>query len=160
VKRAFTKIKGKERWRSFEDVWDTLLGMDSYSRDLWEPRHSGLVAELADQWDLWMTRVSVRGRRLQNFAYWLSRPAAASVRFRALSWLLGVVRSEEKGQDRETAEAADAIANLLNVLWDNDEARLRADDRAFEAFRGLLGWLGDRQNVRGLELLGRIGSLG
>jgi hypothetical protein len=161
VKRAFTKANGKERWRSFEDVWEALLGMDSYSRDLWQPQHSAIVAELADQWDLWMARVSPRGRRLQSFAYWLSRAAAVPVRFRALSWLSGVVRSQDgKGRDADAAEAADAFANLLNVVWDTDEARLRADDVAFQAFRGLLGWLVDRQNVRGLELNGRIGSLG
>ncbi len=160
VKRAFTKVGGKERWHSFEDVWETLLGMDPSSGDLWQPQHGSIVAELADEWELWMTRVKPRGRRVKNFAYWLSRPAAVSVRFRALKWLLGVVRSQEKDDDRGAAETADALANLLNVVWDADEARLRADEGAFEAFRGLLGWLVDRQNVRGLELLGRIGSLG
>jgi len=160
VKRAFTKVDGKERWHSFEDVWETLLGMDPSSGDLWKPEHGVIVAELADQGDLWMQRVSPRGRRLKNFAYWLSRPAAVPVRLRALKWLLGVARSQEKGRDHEAAEAADALANLLNIVWDNDEARLRANDGAFAAFRGLLGWLVDRQNVRGLELLGRIGSLG
>jgi hypothetical protein len=160
VKRAFTKVGGKERWHSFEDVWETLLGMDPSSGGLWQPQHEAIVAELADQWDLWMTRVSPRGRRLKNFAYWLSRPAAVPVRFRALKWLLGIVRAQEKDDDREVAEPADALANLLNVVWDADEARLRSDEGAFEAFRGLLSWLVDRQNVRGLELLGRIGSLG
>jgi hypothetical protein len=66
------------------------------------------------------------------------------------------VHLQDKGPDRRTAEAADALANLLNIVWDNDEVRLRADEDAFAAFRGLLGWLADRQNVRGLELLGRI----
>lgn len=157
VKHAVTKVGGKERWHSHEDVWEALLGMDSSSIDLWQPQHGAIVTELADEWDLWMRRVRPSGRRVRNFAYWLSRPAAVSVRFRALKWLVDIVQSQKN--DDEVVKAADALANLLNVVWDVDEARLRTDEDAFDAFRGLLSWLVDRQNARGLELLGRIGSL-
>jgi hypothetical protein len=48
VERAFVEIDGKPRWRSFEEVWQGLLGMDGFAQRLWELRHAPLVAELAD----------------------------------------------------------------------------------------------------------------
>ncbi len=52
------------------------------------------------------------------------------------------------------------LAKLLHVLWDQDQARLRATGEAFAAFRGLLAWLVERQHAPGLERQGRIGGLG
>jgi hypothetical protein len=155
---AFTDFKGARRWRSFEGVWDAVVGFDGYSCSYWEPRHAETVARLSDVFDDWMTKVPKTARRLAYFANWLGRPAASSVRPRSLSWFLGQL-SVDGRELRDVDEAADAIAGLLNVVWWEDEQRLRRDRPAFEAFRGLLGWLADRQNAHGLELLGRIGSL-
>jgi hypothetical protein len=160
VQRAFTEVEGKRRWSSHEQVWDAVLGIDWYSRDLWESRHARIVDDLQDVFTLWMEKVPLNGSRLSGFAAWLCRPSAAPIRLRTLAWILGRVRVDERHQPRDVEVAEDAIAALLNLVWAEEQASLRADAEAFGAFRGLLSWLGDRQNHLGLELLGRIGSLG
>ena len=157
--RALVDVDGRRRWSSHERVWDALVGIDWYSRDLWEHRHLVVVRELQDVFLLWMEKVPVDGRRLAGFASWLARPAGTPLRFAALAWLVGLVRVPEHSELRDVEEAEDAIASLLNVVWAEQESGLRGDQGAFQAFRGLLGWLGDRQNRLGLELLGRLGSL-
>jgi hypothetical protein len=159
LQRAFVDVDGRRRWSSFERVWDALLGVDWYSRDLWESRHLAVVCSLQDVFLLWMQQVPIDGRRLAGFALWLARRPASPLRGAALGWLLGLVRVDKTREPRDVEEAEDAIAGLLNVVWAEQETGLRGDDGAFQAFRGLLGWLGDRQNRLGLELLGRLGSL-
>ena len=159
VQYAFTDIGDKSHWPSFERVWDTLTGVDWSTCNLWEPRHATLVVSLKDVFDVWMDKVPIHGRRLASFATWLARPAASSMRLRSLVWFLNLLRVEPKKEIRDVNEAADAIATLLSIIWTEDQQRLRREPQAFETFRGLLGWLGDRQNSRGLELLGRIGEL-
>jgi hypothetical protein len=46
----------------------------------------------------------------------------------------------------------------LAVIWEQDQTRLRGDGAAYDAFEGLLGWLGRRQNPLGMELLERLGA--
>jgi energy-coupling factor transporter ATP-binding protein EcfA2 len=159
VQYAFTDFEGKRRWSSFEQVWDALLGLDFYSCNLWKPCHAELVASLSDVFDLWMAQVPPDGHRLANFATWLVCPAAVSVRHRSLVWFLKLLRVESGRELRDIDEAADAVASLLKVIWVDDQQRLRSDSQAFDAFFGLLRWLCDRQNARGLDLLGQIGSL-
>ena len=159
LQRALVDVDGRRRWSSHERVWDALVGVDWHSRDLWEERHVVVVRELQDVFLLWMEEVPADGRRLAGFAAWLARRPAAALRFPALAWLVGLVRVEERREPRDVKEAEDAIATLLNVVWTEQESGLRADPGAFQAFRSLLGWLGDRQNRLGLELLGRLGSL-
>ena len=159
VQRAFTDVDGRRRWSSHEQVWDAVLGIDWYSRDLWEVRHIAIVSELADVFTLWMDMVPLDGRRLGRFASWLSRPPASPVRLRSLQWILSHLRVDERHELRNLKEAEDTIATLLNAVWSAEEVQLRADEQAFGAWRGLLTWLGDRQNKLGLEMLGRIGNL-
>jgi hypothetical protein len=160
VQRAFVDVNGERRWPWHEHVWDALIGIDAYSREMWEPRHADTVRGLWDVFSLWMNRVPLDGRRLGTFATWLTRPATMPIRIRTLPWILARVRVDERHEPRDVAEAEDAIASLLNVVWGEEEQSLRAEPEAFAAFRGLLSWLGDRQNRLGLELLGRLGSLG
>jgi hypothetical protein len=160
AKRAFMDVAGKRRWPSHEQVWEALVGIDWYSRDRWEARHVETVSDLSDVFSLWMEKVPLDGRRLRNFATWLCCPAAEPIRLRSLHWILGRVRVDEEHALYHVEEAEDAIAHLMNVVWDKDETSLHAAPEAFSAFRGLLAWLGDRQNALGLELLGRIESLG
>jgi hypothetical protein len=159
VQGAFTRVDEKSRWPAFEGVWDSLIGVDWSATTLWEPRHAALVVSLKDVFDVWMDKVPIHGRRLASFATWLARPAASSMRLRSLVWFLNRLRVEPKKEIRDLNEAADAVATLLSIIWTEDQQRLRSEPQAFETFRGLLGWLGDRQNSRGLELLGRIGKL-
>ncbi len=159
IQRALTDVDGTRRWPSFEDVWDALLGVGPYACDLWELRHVTVVNELADVFELWMARVPQNHRRLAGFARWLKRPPAGSLRLRSLPWFLSHLRSNAQCELRDKEEAEDAVAVLMNVVWTEDQQRLRNDQQAFEAFRGLLGWLGTRQNQLVLELHGRIGSL-
>jgi hypothetical protein len=159
LQRAFVEVNGRRRWSWYAKVWDALLGVDWYSRELWERRHLGIVRDMQDVFLLWMDKVPMEGRRLAGFASWLARPPAAPLRFVALSWLLGIVRVEKERELRDIDEAEDGIASLLNVVWAEQENDLRADRTAFQTFRSLLGWLADRQNALGLELLGRLGGL-
>jgi hypothetical protein len=158
LQQAVLDVGGKRRWRSHEGVWDALVGIDGYSRNLWGHRHVALVRELEDVFLLWMEEVPIDGRRLAGFASWLRGEASVSLRFAALTWLVGRVCVEEGREPREVKEAEDPIAGLLNVVWVDQNVSLRADPEAFQAFRRLLSWLGGRQNPFGLELLGRLGS--
>jgi hypothetical protein len=161
VERAFVEIDGRRRWRSFEEVWQGLLGMDGFVQRLWEARHTPVVIALGDTLEFWCTHVRPEARRLSYVAGWLSRGAAAPVRLRFLAWFAGVLHPNASRQlrDSDIDEVADALAGLLNVVWSNDQDRLRGDQTAFDAFRALLAWLVDRQNEHGMELAGRIGGL-
>jgi hypothetical protein len=64
------------------------------------------------------------------------------------------VRSAYRDEDPD-----DALAKLLNVVWEQDQNQLRANADSFAAFRGLLAWLVERQNALGMDLQGRIGGL-
>jgi hypothetical protein len=159
LQRAFVDIDGKRRWSTYEGVWDALLGVDGWSRDLWEHRHLEVVRELHDVFRSWMEQVPIDGRRLAGFSSWLARPPAMTLRLVALPWLAGHICVEEQREPWHVEDAEDPIATLLNVVWIEQESGLRAEQAAFQAFRSLLGWLGNRQNRLGLELLGRLGSL-
>jgi energy-coupling factor transporter ATP-binding protein EcfA2 len=159
LQRAFTAVEGRHRWSSHERVWDALIGIDWYTRDLWDESHLIIVRELKDAFLFWMTQAPVDGHRLAGFATWLARSAATPVRFEALVWMAQLVHGEDAPSPYDVAEAADAIASLLNIVWAEQEGALRGDESAFQAFRSLLGWLGVRQNKLGLELIGRLGGL-
>jgi hypothetical protein len=88
-----------------------------------------------------------------------SRAAAAAVRLRTLPWFLGRLQHDEEHSLFRDEDAEDDLAKLLNVVWDQDQSRLRSTTESFAAFRGLLAWLVECQNALGLELQGRIGGL-
>ena len=158
LERALSDVDGKIRWRGFERVWDVLMGIEGDLRNWWEPRHAPVVESLSDTYDLWMGRVPPCGSRLAKFASWLQCPAASSVRFRSLAWFLGKLQAEPGREIENADEVANAIARLLAVIWEQDQTRLRGDGAAYDAFEGLLGWLGRRQNPLGMELLERLGA--
>lgn len=157
--RAFSDVEGARRWPRHEEVWDALLGLDWYVTDLWLDRHAPHVESIWDVVSLWMEKAPQDGRRLGRFARWLSRNSAASIRLRALPWFLGRLQADEERGVYRDKDAEDDLAKLLNVLWDQDQNRLRSTTESFAAFRGLLAWLIERQNSLGLELQGRIGGL-
>jgi hypothetical protein len=159
LQRAFVDVDGKRRWSWHEGVWDALLGVDGWSRDLWEERHLETVTELQDAFRLWMEKVPMQGRRLAAFSSWLARSPAKPLRLPGLQWIAGLVRVDKEHELWDVEEAEDAVARLLNVVWAEQEGDLRAEPASFQAFRTLLGWLGEQQNRLGLELLGRLGSL-
>jgi hypothetical protein len=159
VHRAFVDVNGRRRWSSYERVWDTLIGVDGWTRDVWEQRHEAVVVGLKDVFALWMERVPLDGRRTGGFATWLASPAATSLRLTALPWLVERVIVDRERELRDVKDAEDAIAMLLDVVWNEQETVLRSTEPAFQAFRRLLAWLGDRQNPLGLEMLGRMGQL-
>ncbi|GAB5546910.1 MAG: hypothetical protein SangKO_066700 [Sandaracinaceae bacterium] len=159
VQRAFSEVDGARRWPWHEEVWDALLGIDWWVRDVWAERHANHVASIWDVISLWMDKAPLEGRRLAKFARWLSTPAAGVVRLRTLPWFLERLRADEERSIYRDEDADDDLAKLLNVMWDRDQSRLRATPESFAAFRGLLAWLVDRQNSLGLEIQGRIGGL-
>ena len=162
VERAFVEVDGKPRWAAYEQVWEGLLGIDEYVQRLsGEERHTPLVVTLGETFEFWCYRVRPEGRRLSYVAHWLSRAVAAPLRLRSLAWFSGVLRSPSvsRWRDSDIDEVAPALAGLLNVVWSTDQERLRGDQAAFTAFRGVLAWLVDRQDEGGMELAGRIGGL-
>jgi hypothetical protein len=156
---AFSHIDGELRWPWHEEVWDALIGIDYWVSDLWSRRHAGHALLIWDVISMWMKKAPREGRRLGRFARWLSKPAAAMVRLRTLAWFLDLLQADERGSAYRDEDVEDDLAKLLNVVWDQDQNRLRSTSQTFAAFRGLLAWLGERQNSLGLELQGRIGWL-
>lgn len=159
AQRAFSDVDGARRWPWHEEVWDALLGIDYRVSDLWADRHADHVLRIWDVISLWMEKAPQEGRRLGQFARWLSKSAAASIRLRVLPWFLGQLQTGEERSVYRDDDVEDDLAKLLNVVWDQDQRPLRASSESFAAFRSLLGWLVERQNPSGLELQGRIGGL-
>jgi hypothetical protein len=159
AQQAFSDVDGARRWPGHEEVWDALLGIDWWVRDVWTDRHANYVATIWDVISQWMEKAPQDGRRLGKFARWLSGPAAGAVRLRTLGWFLGLLHGDGERTMRRDQDADDDLAKLLNVVWDQDQDRLRSLPESLSAFRGLLAWLVERQNSLGLELQGRIGSL-
>jgi hypothetical protein len=159
AQHAFSHIDGELRWPWHEEVWDALIGIDYWVSDLWSNRHVGHVLRIWDVISMWMEKAPREGRRLGKFARWLSKPAAATVRLRTLAWFLDLLQADERGSAYRDGDVEDDLAKLLNVVWDQDQNRLRLTSQTYVAFRALLAWLGERQNSLGLELQGRIGWL-
>jgi hypothetical protein len=159
AERAFADVDGERRWPWHEEVWDSLLGIDYWAKDLWSARHASHVRCIWDVIALWMENVPQDGGRLGKFARWLSQSAAAPIRLRVLPWFAAQLQSGSERSVYRDVDAEDDLARLLNVVWDQDEGSLRASVPLFAAFRGLLAWLVDRQNSLGFELQGRIGRL-
>lgn len=159
TERAFAEVDSELRWPWHEDVWDALLGIDWWLKDYWAERHAEHVESIWNVIALWMDRVPLDGRRLGKFARWLSTPPALHVRLRTLEWFLKKLRPEEPRTPYREEDAAEDLAKLLNVVWDQDQNPLRASKEAFVAFRGILAWLVERQNAAGFQLQGRIGGL-
>ena len=159
ARRSFTEGDGERRWPRHERAWGALLGIDDWLSDLWADRHGDHVVAIWDVISLWMEKAPQEGQRLSGFASWLSKSAAASIRLRSLPWLLNELQARNSRSDYRGSEVGDAVAGLLNVIWDEEQSQLRASSESSDAFRGLLSWLVERQNSRGLELQGRIGGL-
>jgi hypothetical protein len=81
------------------------------------------------------------------------------MRLRTLPWFARVMIVDEEHEIYDAEEGQDAVARLLNAIWNEDQAALRRDTSAFPAFQGLLRWLVEQQNSLGLELAGRLGGL-
>lgn len=159
AQRAFSDVDVARRWPRHAEVWDALLGIDWWVKDVWAERHADYVATIWDVISLWMDKAPQDGRRLAKFARWLSTPAAAVVRLRTLGWFREYLRPDKVRSIQRDTDADDDLAKLLNVVWEQDQSRLRSMPEWFAAFRGLLAWLVERQNSLGLELQGRIGGL-
>lgn len=159
VLRACADGAGGRRWPWNGEVWDALLGFDWLVDGLWADRHAGHVVAIRDVIFHWMENAPQEGRRLGRFARWLSTPAAAPIRLDTLSWFRGRLQADVGHSYWRDEHTENDLAKLLNAVWDQDQHRLHSAPDAFAAFRGLLAWLVERQNARGLELQGRIGGL-
>jgi len=146
-------------WSIYEDVWLALIGIDWLTQSSWEARHQALAAASEELLERWTDRPSVYGRHLSSLATWLETDAAALLRLRGLSWLDRALKKDGKDRVYRSEDSDEAIASLLQVVWRDDEARLRRDAEAFVAFRSLLSRLASRQIPLALELVGRLGGL-
>ena len=151
--------QARQRWSYYEDVWEALIGIDGFTRHYWVERHRELAERSLQLFEQWTKCVSAHGRHLATFARWMELDAAEPVRLPGVVWLERALISDaaERVIDRESA--AESVASLLNIVWRQDESRLRRDATAFAAFRSLLQWLVDQQNAIALDLIGRLGGL-
>jgi len=149
----------EQRWASREDVWQALYGVHRYTRDLWKVRHAAVAASLWPLMKEWLAR-DPAAKNAEAVARWLTTEAADGLRLDGLLVLSEVVRSSDSwwsNYDRNFAE--DAVADALQLVWQEQASAVRSSDEVRTAFQLLLRWLGDRQHALGLELLGRIGQL-
>jgi hypothetical protein len=102
---------------------------------------------------------TAHGRLLAAFARWLELAAAEPVRLPGVVWFERALISDVAERVIDRKSAAESVASLLNVVWRQDERRLRRDAVSFAAFRSLLQWLVDHQNAIALDLIGRLGGL-
>jgi hypothetical protein len=107
----------------------------------------------------WLSR-DPGAKHVGCLARWLTTEAAASLRLDGLLVLSEAVSSSGSWwSDYDRRFAEDAVAEALQLVWEEQAATVRSSDGARAAFQVLLRWLGDRQHPLGLELLGRIGQL-
>jgi hypothetical protein len=146
-------------WPYYEEIWEAVLGIDGFTRPYWEARHRALVENMRDLFERWATRTPTYGRHLASFARWLEGPAAEPIRLPGLLWLNRSLNGDEVQGGFNLESTKDAVASLLNVVWQHDQERLRRETGSFAAFHSLLRRLANQQNEVALELLGRIGGL-
>jgi hypothetical protein len=155
-----TLVLGPEqRWASREDAWRALYGVNRYSRDLWKTRHAAIAIQIWPSMKAWLDR-DPAAKNVGALASWLTTEAAAGLRLDGLLVMGEAVRSSDNWwseYDRRFAE--DAVADALQMVWDEQAPAIRSAEHVRAAFQLLLRWLGDRQHAMGLELLGRIGLL-
>lgn len=158
VDRALA-LAPEQRWASREDVWQALYGVHRYTRDLWKARHAAVAASVWPLVKEWLAR-DPAAKNVGAVARWLTTEAAADLRMDGLLVLSAAIRSSDSwwsDYDRKFAE--DAVADALQLMWQEQASAVRSSDEVRAAFQLLLRWLGDRQHALGLELLGRIGQL-
>ncbi len=146
-----------KKWPVHETVWDTLLGLDSGCRGLWQAKHERLVRSLLDVFRLWMQTVPLNGERIASFATWLAGPAATPLRLEALLWLDVLIQRDGLTHISDASVVHDRIAVLLNEAWSRQEQKIRGKKETFAAFRRNLDWLVAQQNARALSLSSRLG---
>lgn len=158
VDRALA-LAPEQRWASREDVWQALYGVHRYTRDLWKARHAAVAASVWPLMKEWLAR-DPAAKNVGAVALWLTTEAAADLRLDGLLVLSAATgTSDSLWSDYDRKFAEDAVADALQLVWQEQASAVRSSDEVRAAFQLLLRWLGDRQHALGLELLGRIGQL-
>ena len=154
-----TEEQPRARWPYREEIWQALVGIDDFTRNYWEERHRELAEQSRQLFERWISCGRVYGCHLAAFARWLGLAAAEPIRLPGLVWLDSALTGDGAEHIIDRPSTTEPVASLLNVVWREDESRLRRDPAAFAAFRHLLRWLADHQNANALNLLGRLGRL-
>lgn len=144
-------------WHHVDDLWQHLLGFDYHVRGPWRPEHAKIIEGMLDLYDRWAGARLAKGYAGGQFMQFLQGPAAKSLRLRALVWIRTAF--EEVGEyfwhdDGWRTEGA----RMLNVCWEQDRGAMRADAKAFDAFKALLKALAAKQEPLALELLDRVSN--
>ena len=143
-----------------EEVWRALFGISYFARKLWQVQHSELASKLWPHMAEWISQDRVSPNHLKAVTLWLKMAATNAFRTTALLTLHDAIVGQDSWwpkHDRKDAE--DAIADLLQYVWNKENAAIRGSEEILSAFLQLLKWLSDHQNVLGLELQRRIGRL-
>jgi len=144
-------------WHHVDDLWQHLLGFDYHVRGPWRLEHARIIRGMLDLYDRWASTRLAKGYAGGQFMQFLQGPAAEPLRLRALVWIR--TASEEVGgyfwhDDGWRTEGA----RMLNVCWEQDRSAMRADAKAFDAFKVLLKVLAAKQEPLALELLDRVSN--
>ncbi|MBD2395468.1 AAA family ATPase [Cyanobacterium aponinum FACHB-4101] len=139
------------RWSYHDEVWETLLGLDPFSIHYWNERHKILVQKMVDLIEYWVLNVPIYDRRIALFAQWLQTSATEAIRLQGIIWIKEITEKEQHQIFKEVS-VQNAIASLLDFIWQNNQNELRQNTPSFKGFKYLLHLLTEQQNIIALEL--------
>ncbi|BAQ66972.1 AAA family ATPase [Geminocystis sp. NIES-3709] len=139
------------RWSYHDEVWETLLGLDQFSIHYWNERHKILVQKMVDLIEHWVLNVPIYDRRIALFAQWLQTSATKPIRLQGIIWIKEITEKEQHRIFKEVS-VQNAIASLLDFIWQNNQNELRQNTPSFKGFKCLLHLLTEQQNIIALEL--------
>jgi hypothetical protein len=154
---ACTDARGNGPWLNFDEPWLELVGVGSYTRSDWGPRHKDIVRTLHDVFLEWAEFLGVHSSRVEAFALFLERDAAESIRLNSLDVLSALIAKHKTVLDDPGSQIA--ISSFLRIVWDKHQTLLRANPERFRGFQASLRALVDRNHPSALELTRRIANV-
>jgi len=124
-------------WHYGSDPWRSLLGLDGWTQERWQERHTSIIRMAIDLFQRWTTVNLKSDRCVQAWARFLERPAAQPILLQGIQWLEDAAAATH-GHLIERDDSANAIASLLTTAWSDHQAELRSNRSALLALLSLL----------------------
>lgn len=160
VDHAVNKIQETTSWRYYDPSWCALIGIDpSTARWSWKPEHQALVRCTRNVFASWAERIPIDDSTIGNLSVWLHCAAAEPVRLSGLSWLVRMIQRLHYGDIYHRHAVADAIADLLAVVWEKHKNELRDNPDADRAYKRLLDDLVNHQHPIAMDLQAKAAGL-
>lgn len=149
-----------EGWSHDDDAWQALIGIDHINRRHWLVRHQTLAIRSLPQLRRWTEEIAGSSfSQMAALSEWLQLDCANPVRIDLMAEAYLAMDREGLLRVAPRRDSGNAIASLLHMAWERDEAALRANESAFKSFKEFLRWLVADQNAVALELARKVGSL-